>query len=161
MNNTQLLLKYEFAEIIPTAANLDDTRFDIFVREVQKIKLTEFFGRVMYADIIATPENYSKLEEYYKPMLAYWIYVKFLKEGSTFNTATGARIKRTDNSMPLSDMELKLAVDSSCTSARFYESEMYDYMKENIEEYPLWKEYNRHTGCNVFSIKQTVQNKTI
>ena len=161
MNNTELLLKFEFAELIPTAANLDETRFSIFIKEVQKIKLTEFFGRLMYGDLITNPDNYTALEEYYKPMLAYWTYVKFLKEGSTFNTATGASIKRTDNSMPLSDMELKLAIESACTSARFYESEMYDYMKENIELYQLWKEYNRHTGCNVFSIKQTTQNKAI
>jgi len=161
MNDTQLLMKYEFAELIPAAANLDESRLNLFIKEMQKIKLTEFFGRAMYADLLTNPATYAALEENYKPMVAYWTYVKFLKEGSNFNTATGPRVKRTDNSMPLSDMELKMAVDSACTSARFYESELYDYMKENVETYPLWKEYNRHTGCKVFSIKQTVQNKSI
>jgi hypothetical protein len=158
-----LLLKYEFAEIIPTAANLDEARLNLFIRETQKIKLTEFFGRSMYADLISGPEKpeYSVLKSFYKPMLAYWTHAKYLTEGNNFNTATGVRVKRTDNSMPLSDMELKLAVNSTCKSARFYESEMYDYMKDNIADYPLWKEFTRHTGCKVFTIKQTVQNKSI
>jgi hypothetical protein len=156
------ITKADIEEFIPLAVNLDSKRLELFASQQEKIKCTEFLGRELYEDLKQTesPENDALLEQV-KPMLAYWTYVMYLKQGKVFNTATGPAIKRSDASIPLTDIEMDRVIKANCDVARFYESELEVFLKENIEDYPLWKHSRLHTGCATFGIKKTCNDREI
>lgn len=155
--------KTDIEQHIPLAVNLDGKRLQLYSMQQQKIRCTEFLGRELYADLLensATDEN-KELLTYVVPVIVFWTYVMFLEQGKIFNTATGATIKRSDASMPLSDEELKIAIKSNCNTARFYESELETFLKENAADYPLWKHAKVHTGCSTFSLQKTSNDREI
>lgn len=155
--------KIDIEKYIPLAVNLDSNRLELYSLQQQKMKCTEFLGRELYADVLEntdTDENKS-LMAYIVPVIVFWTYVMFLQQGKIFNTATGAAIKRSDASMPLSDEELRIAIKSNCDTARFYESELNDFLKANEEDYPLWKHAKIHTGCQTFSMMKTNNTREI
>lgn len=143
-----IINKDDMGLYIPLAVNLDSQRIEMFAGEVEKVKCTELLGRELYKDIKTNPETDENIEliETLKPVLVYWTYVMYLEQGKIFNTATGAVIKRTDASIPLSDMELKIVIDANCRTARFYESELKFYLSTNTGKFPLWSGRSQHTG---------------
>ena len=153
-----LINKADIASLIPLAVNLAAERINLFADEIEKVKCTEFLGRDLYKDVLDNPGDYTELITYIKPVLCYWTYIKYLREGKNFNTATGVVIKRTDSSIPLSDYELKVAIESNCLTSRFYESELQLHLEEG--EYELY-EKRVHTGCKRFKISKPTNEKEI
>ena len=152
-----MITKTDIADYIPLAANLDSTRVEMFAKEQEVIRLNNLLGREFYNDLVANPEtaaNAALIVEI-KPMLVYWTYVKYLQNGAVFNTATGAVLKRTDYSIPMSDKELEYAVTSNVELARFYESTIIEFLKENKDDYPLFETGKKHTGEKILKISTT------
>ncbi|TVR42394.1 MAG: hypothetical protein EA392_00365 [Cryomorphaceae bacterium] len=155
--------KSDIETFIPLATSLDGKRVEMFAMQTEREKCTEFLGTELYADVVDnsdTPEN-DVLREKVLPVIVYWTYVMYLEQGKVFNTATGPVVKRSDASMPLTDEELSRIVKRYCKIARMYESELQSFLKDNADDYPLWKDGRIHTGCQRFSITKTDNQREI
>ena len=153
---SNFITKADIAGYIPLAVNLDEQRVVLFAHEVEKMKCTELLGRELYAEIKKNPTEPNNIEliETVKPVLVYWTYIMYLEQGRVFNTATGPVVKRTDSSIHLTDMEMKMLIDSTAKNARFYESELQFYLSRNGDRFPLWIGRSvHHTGAKSFKIK--------
>lgn len=149
--------------LIPLARNLDSKRINSFADQVENVKGLEFLGRELYSDILDnpdTPEN-TELIDRFRPVLIYWTYINYIEQGQFFNTATGIAVKRSDASLPLSDTEMDRVINRNCKIARMYESELYNFMKENADDYPLWRDATQHTGCEKWKIAKTETSREI
>lgn len=139
------------------ASNLDEDRINTFSIEQEKIKCTQFLGKALYDELVEadqTLDKWKNLLEYVKPVLLYWIYVAYLTRGQIFNTATGAVIKRTDNSIPLSDEERRMAVKQMTETARFYETQLQSFLEENAEIYTTYNTEAKHQLGKTFRVKK-------
>ena len=153
---SNFITKADIAGYIPLAVNLDEQRVALFAHEVEKMKCTELLGRELYTEIKTNPINLNNIEliETVKPVLVYWTYIMYLEQGRVFNTATGPVVKRTDSSIHLTDMEMKMLIDSTAKNARFYESELQFYLSRNGDRFPLWIGRSvHHSGMNSFKIR--------
>ena len=153
---SNFITKTDIAGYIPLAVNLDEQRVALFAHEVEKMKCTELLGRELYTEIKTNPINLNNIEliETVKPVLVYWTYIMYLEQGRVFNTATGPVVKRTDSSIHLTDMEMKMLIDSTAKNARFYESELQFYLSRNGDRFPLWIGRSvHHSGMNSFKIR--------
>ena len=152
-----LINKADIAGYIPLATNLDETRVNLYAAEQEKLRLTKILGRAFYADLIdhLSTAGYTALIVKIKPVLVYWTYVMYFKAGRVFNTAAGIATKRSDYSMPVDEKEAKDIIESNIEMARFYESELLEYLEANKDSFPLYLYTPEHTGQAVFSIKTT------
>lgn len=158
------ITRNDLIQYFDLSSNIDATRIDKFASEQERIKCSQFLGRVLYDELLAADLSIPKwksLLNQVKPMLIYWTYASYLMRGQIFNTATGAVIKQTDQSIPLSDQEKKLALDDVCNSARFYESELQNFLEANAVDYPNYISTAKHSGCKVFTAKKLVNNTEI
>ena len=153
----RLIYKTDVEKYLPLAVNLDPKRLDMYAEEQEKIKLTQFLGRDLYAELLqnidSADDKWVDLIDSIRPMLAYWTYAMYLERGNVFNTATGPVLKRTDSSVPLTEYEHKKLINSICNTARFYESELQDFLAENREDYPSLPLNSIHTGCKKINIR--------
>ena len=153
---SNFITKADIAGYIPLAVNLDEQRVVLFAHEVEKMKCTELLGRELYAEIKKNPTEPNNIEliETVKPVLVYWTYIMYLEQGRVFNTATGPVVKRTDSSIHLTDMEMKMLIDSTTKNARFYEGELQFYLSRNGNRFPLWIGRSvQHSGRSSFKIR--------
>lgn len=150
-----IINKDDIAGYIPLATNLDETRVNLYAAEQEKLRLTKILGRAFYADLIEHTSNYTDLITKIKPVLVYWTYVMYFKAGRVFNTAAGIAVKRSDYSMPVDEKEAKDIIEANIEMARFYESELLEYLEANKDSFPLYLYTPEHTGQAVFSIKTT------
>lgn len=146
----------DIREYKPLSKNVDEAdRIDQYIREAQVMDLKPILGRKLYYDFI---ENYTDAKyldllngaeydedgvtvqfEGVKPILVYYSFARILQYYGSNPTRFGLVKKLAENSEPLSTKEIQAMISQAKAGAISYQDELFRFLNENTDTYPLWK----------------------
>lgn len=87
-----------------------------------------------------TSANSTLVNDYIKPAMVYRSYARYVSRANVYSTPSGFRKFRDDNSDAASSEELRSIIDIAESDAAFYERKLYDYLQNNLELYPTYRD---------------------
>lgn len=139
--------------------NVTENRINPYLIEASDLDFRGLVGKDFYEVLFeqVTPVTlpptykYAELKPYYAAFIAYHAYARFLTQNQITSTDHSIVRKTNDWSEPLSDANLKMAINAARASAVEYGNRFIDYMNDNVDSYPEWKNspcYNKPTSGN-------------
>jgi hypothetical protein len=123
------------------SVNIPDDRIEPFILEAQRFDLRKITGKQLYEKLIEniSPVNYPELKEKYQAFLSYRTYWRLLMHNQITITSAGVVYKTNEFSQVVPYEELSGAKKSALDGSKEYEQEFIEFMNENSELYPEWK----------------------
>lgn len=121
--------------------------------DVAQIQLKRILGKELLNEIInevenntLTAENILLLDNYIQPYLL-WLTLKEANPYLLYKYRNKSiAVQSAEFSNPVSRMELETLTKQANNKANLYAYEMYDFLKDNQEDYPLWKCISKPVG---------------
>jgi hypothetical protein len=142
MTDRLLISKEDFYEYEAITTNTSPDNIQPYIREAQKFDLSTILNKEFIADMQENLEdaNYQNLLPYVRPVLAYYSYARYIMNKNAVDTPYGFVQKTNEFSTPATEKTIARIVEQSRNSATAYAREMIEYIKENLVEYPLFKD---------------------
>lgn len=135
--------------------NVENDVLDNRIKRAQD-QLEFLIGRLFYAELVSqgttTPTSFSSDNEaffdpYVKQFIAWQAYQYYITRANTYETRTGVRVYKEENSDAASDKTMGERVAEAKTSAVFYRDKMLNFLNEqqriDSTKYPLYE-----NNCN-------------
>lgn len=136
--------------------HIDFKRIMHYIEHVELRYVNSLLGDELYADLQKKNSdnraNNLLLIEKLKPAIAYYAYAEAIMNESDKLTPTGLVNKINDYSSPVDGQTLMFKHKKSCRDADFFIAEALDFLKENSDKYPLWKQNYQIRGCKSINI---------
>jgi hypothetical protein len=146
-----LIIKSDFEGYVDLSTNIDDRYINPHIRSAQREILKPILCEDLYDVLVSqndadslTYEN-AELYEYVKECLIFYAYKEYLFWSQKRSTPQGVVKKRSDQSDQLPDTELADMINNVDIKAKFYEGELRKFLKDNEDDYPLWRD--SECGC--------------
>lgn len=126
-----ILSKY----IVPSIALVQD-------RYIKKI-LCKLFYDELIAQIDAstlTAANDTLVDDYIKPAMVYRSYARYLANSNVFSTPSGFRKYKEENSDTAEVADMQALMNQANSDAAYYERELIDYLENNEDDYPTFRD---------------------
>jgi hypothetical protein len=152
-------------------SKFDETRFNSFVGEVQRINLRGLLGDALYLAFMASErtsgiyadllngKDYTYESEtihYYglKPVLCYWWLSLAAREGDLFMSQVGAinLVNNPQQSFESAKQKDQIAIQYM-QNAQQYANDVIKFLNENATDYPLWKSTSEVSKSNFTTFK--------
>lgn len=166
---TNLITITDITDFKPLSINTDVTKkLNTFIGEAQEFDLRPLLGDALYIalvnDFIASPsltqyndifnsktyvhDDITYQHDGLRAVLVYFSYARYLAHVNTNQTAFGAVIKLTPDSQPIDFKTLARMISQNLSGAKAYETRVFDFIRRNPEDYPLYKcsVPNKRTG---------------
>lgn len=130
--------------------NVEDSVLDNRIKRAQD-QLEFLIGRLFYAELISqfittptsfTVDNTAFYDPYVKQFIAWQAYQYYVTRANTYETRTGIRVYKEENSDAASDKTMGERVAEAKTSAIFYRDKMLNFLNEqqriDSTKYPLY-----------------------
>lgn len=163
----KLLITADDIKIIRPTADLDAERVNPHIKECQKLYVKPMLNATLYYDFIKNFDNtdaqYNKYRdllngkewtnsgntEYFegiKPMLCYYALASLCEENPINITRFGLVQKTQVNSQPISDVQMKMAVNKLRSAGSVYGSEVTRFIEGNKTIYSLYDKQPQTSG---------------
>jgi hypothetical protein len=125
---------------INLAENVDTVRYDNFIMQVETSQLKYNLGVEFYNYIKANLTNAKiiLLLPYIKNYLIWASYIHILNNAHLFDTAIGLVRKISNNSTAIESDEISRIVRHNSKIMQIHETELYNFLCLNVNDYPLW-----------------------
>ena len=126
--------------------NVDDGYLKPLIDSIQNTFIRPILGSALFDEILTqikngtvTALNETLIKEYLRDALKWEVCHKYTRIGTYKLRNKGAGTKSGDNFTPLSEGELVVAKNIYKDNADFYRRKLQLYLKENENDYPLYK----------------------
>lgn len=145
-----LISKSDFDDYVDLSTNLADRYINPHIRSAQREVIKPILCEDMYDELVSqndadalTYEN-ADLYDYVKECLIFYAYKEYLVFSQKRTTPHGVVKKRSDQSDQVTGEELGDLINYIDSKCKFYEGELRKFLKDNEDDYPLW----RDSDCN-------------
>lgn len=121
--------------IVPNIALVQD-------RYIKKVLCKTFYDELI-SEIDAgtlTVVNDTLVDDYIKPAMVYRSYARYLATSNVFSTPSGFRKLREDNSDVAEVADMQALMNQANSDAAYYERELIDYLENNEDDYPTFRD---------------------
>lgn len=163
MVNELLITFNDFQVYKDISININKSKdLEPYILQAQRMDLQPILGAAFYYDVIQktlypvgspTTGEYNNLVDgvvyndgtndiqYYglKPLIVYYSYARFIDNNDFRVTKFGNTVKQTDYSQTASSGMTQKHVNSARSAAKFYQTNLIDYLCNNSSSYPLFK----------------------
>jgi hypothetical protein len=114
-------------------------------------QLKFMLGRQLYDEVYAqgitlpttfSTNNAALFDPYIKQFLAWTAYADYIIKANSYETRTGVRVYKEDNSDPASDQTMNMRIKKAADKAQFYKGAMINYIEEqqnlSTANFPLY-----------------------
>lgn len=121
--------------IIPNIAMVQD-------RYIRKIICKDFYDELITQidGGTLTADNQTLVDDYIKPAMVFRSYSRYLPTANTFSTPAGFRRFRDDNSESAEAADMQASINQANSDSNFYEKELYDFLENNLDDYPTYRD---------------------
>lgn len=142
----QLITSEEVIKLTFTNRNTDPVLIaDNLIRAIQFTYVKPVLGEDYYDSLlgrVATSTETSAevilLNDYMKPMLAYYVKHDVIPDLMANTSSAGVRSNSDDNSSPASDKQVQRLMDQALKTAARLKDQMVDFLDDNDDDFPDW-----------------------
>lgn len=153
--------------------NVDNSKLDNPIKWASdrlKVLITPAFYNELVTQYTSTPQTFSTdnlafYDPYVKQYLAWQAYVIYLAKANFYETRTGLRVFKEDNSDPVSDKTLGELIAMSKQNLQMYKDNMINFLrsaqKADSSKYPLYTITDKYTTGNGFGISAITKKDNV
>jgi len=149
---TLIIKAKDFTDLVPVDKNVDveNSGVNNVIDATQESKVRWLLGDEFYNDFLTkiaasrttggtplSPEYQTLLDDYIKPMLAWWTYYNYLDFAFIRVKPQGPVTLTSDTAEVIDRASLNGQKQTSSAHAQTYEDNAYDYLQKNKDSYPL------------------------
>lgn len=155
-----LITSDQIAPYRAITANISSVKdLEPYIREAQEFDLRLFLGEQLYLDLMAdflaspslqkygdvyNPKQYTYGNFQYQhdgliPVMAYFVYARYVANAGTKSTKNGLVIKKNEYSDPISGQERGRLISAAKSAATVYQERVKLFLDFNYSTYPLWR----------------------
>lgn len=167
MSTTKLITFAYMRTETDISQNVDDATLDNRIKRAMD-QLEFHLGRSFYAELVSqgttTPTSYSAdnaafFDPYVKQFLAWQAYLYYVTRANHYETRTGIRAFKEENSEAASDKAMGERIAEAKTNSIFYRDKMLNYLREqqriSSSKFTLWTDsctINRGSGFGISGV---------
>lgn len=145
-----LINQQDFEGYADISSNIDSKYLEPHIRAAQETTIKSILCSDFYDEILDQYENDSLTTEnetilpYIQKCLIFYAYEGYLLYSQIRSTPHGMVQKRSDESDQISEKRLGELLNNAREKAKFYEGELREFLEDNEDNYPTW----RDDDCN-------------
>lgn len=158
-----LISKTDFVGFLNIQFSETEDVFKIYADQLERKILTELFGAAMYSDMLANPTEpiyVYLIDTYLKEMQKGFFYYYFLLDRESYSFTLGEFSSEAENATR-NRQSRNQKVTTTYNEALILYGECFNYVNDNIGDYPLYTETIPKSSLNVFGINRSFTTDAI